>query len=396
MISANFAPNESGTDAWVSLKMLLFPWRWKKGKYQQLVKKKLEAYFPGNEVFLFLTGRSALYHLLKSLSLPDDTKVLVQAFTCEAVVLPIIANKLKPVYVDIEDKTYSMSASDLIEKYTGQAKVLVLQHTFGLVPKDRGLILDWAKKNNLFVIEDLAHGFNHSIIKDRSSSIAYLLSFGRSKALSSVFGGGVVTADSSIKEKLRETEKNLIPPSDTFIGRSLLYKPFSMLIKSTYDYYLGRIIHKLVQTFKILPPEITAKEKRGEFDDLLNRSFPNALACLLYHQLKKFDQMQAMRTSICEIYNGVISENLRINHLPMLRYPILTDDREKLLAEAKKKNVFLGQWYNQAVAPKEMDLDKVGYVMGSCPKAEEVCRKIVNLPTLIDKKQALNIVKIIR
>ena len=117
MISTDFAPNESWDDAWESIKLLFQPWRWKKGQETELVKKEIlsKLLITNHQlrINLFLSGRSALYFLLKSLNLPKNSEVIVQAFTCEAVVLPILANNLKPVYVDIEKKTYSMDYNSL-------------------------------------------------------------------------------------------------------------------------------------------------------------------------------------------------------------------------------------------------------------------------------------------
>lgn len=390
MISTDFAPNETWNDAWFSLKMIFQPWNWKQGKYSSLVKKKLKQWFNNYETILFFTGRAALYHLLKSLNLPPDSQILVQGFTCEAVILPILANRLKPVYVDIEPKTFSMNLINLEKKYTEKAKVLVLQHTFGLLPQNRDKILQFAKDHHLFVIEDLAHGFSPDFIFPNNT---FLLSFGRSKALSSVFGSAIITKNKRLADNLKTIERQLINPDYVFILRCLLYKLLAMIIKSSYDLYLGKIIHKISKVFHILPPEITSREKRGEFDQINNKAFPNALAYLLYQQLKKFDRMQKQRAKICEIYNSSFKQTLTA---PLIRYPILMSNRNQLLKYFANKNIYLGKWYDQVIAPKELDLKKLFYQSGSCPKAESICEKIVNLPTLIAKKQAENIVRILK
>ena len=47
-----------------------------------------------------------------------------------------------------------------------------------------------------------------------------------------------------------------------------------------------------------------------------------------------------------------------------------------------------GRRTNQAVAPSGLDLNKVAYQEGECRKAENICKKVVNLPTNITKLQA--------
>lgn len=409
MISTDFAPNESWDDAWESIKLLLKPWIWQRGKGIDRVRKWFQSKYQSRlnrdkyQISFFLSGRAALYFLLKSFNLPKNSAVLIQAFTCEAVILPILANDLKPIYIDIESDTFSMSLKELTNRTTDNCRVLILQHSFGLTPKFRGEIINFARQHKLFVIEDLAHGFNPKIFSsnfEHLTSNFYLLSFGRSKVLSSVFGGAIVSTDNRSMEKLNNQMDYLPFPSYWFILKSLLYKPLAMLIKSTYDiFYLGKILHKIINTLALLIPEITSKEKNGRYDELFNKVYPNALSLLLHHQLNKFEQIQKTRAIICKFYNehlkNVSSFMFHVSQTSMIRYPLLVNNRDELIIKMKKHNIFLGSWYDQVVAPKDLRLDRVGYKPGSCPKAEEICKKIINLPTNITEKQAKRVVKIL-
>ena len=185
-----------------------------------------------------------------------------------------------------------------------------------------------------------------------------------------------------------------------------------MLIKSTYDFYVGKVFHKILNEFGLLIPEITAKEKSGDYDKLFNKAYPNALSMLLLHQLKKFDLVKEQRAKICNYYDRVILRakpegslaNARISNKLrdsssavhrtqndsniLIRYPLLVDNRDEILTKARKQNIFLGVWYDQVVAPKDLDTSRVGYIPGSCPKAEEICQKIINLATNISINEA--------
>lgn len=393
MISVEFAPNEAFDDAIKSITTLVKPWSWKKGETQQKVKKRLKSFFPGSMAFLFLTGRAAIYQLLKLLNLPQDTKVLVQGFTCEAVILPVLANNLKPVYVDIEPYSFSMDLTDLTNKINDQTKVIILQSTFGLIPKNRKKILEIAKKNNIHVIEDLAHGFDRNYFKNDCTPTFKILSFGRSKFFSSLFGGAIISSNNDINTQLLSLEKTLIYPSNLFIFKALLYKPLSILIKTTYDLYLGKILHKIVNLLNLIIPEITKKEKMGEFDQLLNKTYPNALSKLLINQLNKLDKNEAKRKQATEVYTNALNESgfhsrFEINNYALLRFPILVKNRKQIIDRLKKKNIYLGKWYDQVIAPKSIDLVKFCYTKGECPNAEDICEQIINLPTNIKLKEA--------
>ncbi len=394
MISAEFAANEEKDDALLSLRILFQPWNWRKGKYLARVKNCIKKNFfdDSYQVFLFLTGRSALYHLLKCLGLQTQEEVLVQAFTCEAVILPIIAHDLKPVYVDIEDKSLSMDLEDLKKKITKKSKVLILQHSFSATPFYRQQILNLAKEKDIIVVEDLAHGFDTSLKIENT----VLLSFGRSKALSSVFGGAIVTKDPLLSKNLQESQENFDFPNNFFIFKLLVYKPLSLLIKSTYDLFIGKLIHFLAIKTDLLVPEITPQEKAGKYETALDKAYPNALAILLNHQFKKFDQIQSKRASVTGIYNSTIFKNsskLDIQYRALLKYPLFIENRDLILEKAAKRNIFLGKWYDQPVAPKGLSLDRVEYTLGSCPTAENICEEIINLPTNISAKQAERVIR---
>ncbi|MFN4213080.1 MAG: hypothetical protein ACK4FL_03940, partial [Microgenomates group bacterium] len=75
MISCDFAPNEGWDDAWISSQLLFQPWRWLYGKEIKKVKQKIFKLFQISnlkfKIAFFLTGRGALYNLLKSLNLKE-------------------------------------------------------------------------------------------------------------------------------------------------------------------------------------------------------------------------------------------------------------------------------------------------------------------------------------
>jgi perosamine synthetase len=390
MLNLNLAPNETFSDALASFLLLFQPWRWKRGKEQDEIKKEILKKFlnvsPSKfHVSLFLSGRSALYHLIKSLNLKKDDEVLVQAFTCEAVVLPIVALNLKPVFFDIERKSFSANPIDLEKKLSEKSKVVILQHTFGITPSQRENILSIIRQNNLVLIEDIAHGIKSKVKRQKLKVLKnhfYLLSFGRSKSLSSVFGGAIITNNKKIAKKLDSF--NLPYPSYSLIFKLLLYKPIAFIIKLTYNIYLGKIIHFFSQKFNLLIPEITKKEKAGKYDHFFDKKYPNALAILLLNQLKRFTKTQNQRKKIVNFYlknlNYVSPSTLYVSQ-QLIRFPLLIENRDKILQNLAKKGIFLGRWYDSPVAPKGFPLDKVGYRWGSCPQAEEVCQKIINLPT---------------
>ena len=395
MISADFAPNEAFPDALASFSMLLTPWKWNKGKSLTQLRQKLKKLLPSYDAFLFLTGRAALYKLFQAVGFEKGTEVAVQGFTCEAVILPLVALGLKPVYVDIETDTYSMNLDDLKKKITPKTKALILQHTFTMTPSQRDDILTFAKAQGLVIVEDLAHGFHRDIFTKPQNSI-FLFSFGRSKSVSSVFGGAILSKNTILNKKLRDVEKATNYPHWTFVLSALWYKPNAWFIKRTYPILIGKIYHAVVNSLSLIPREISQKEKRGELDNIFIKGYPNALAYLLLRQLKRFDRIVMNRISVSNYYKMTFSTKMdEETTTPMIRFPVLVEDRQRVLDSAKKKGIYLGSWYDQVVAPKDLPLTKLQYKKESCPIAEVVCEKVINLPTNITLKQAKRVVDVV-
>lgn len=393
MISVEFAPNETTQDALFALKLLVQPWRWRRGKEITKLRQRLRKRFfsDKNDIYFFLTGRCAIYHFLKSLNLEKNSEVLVQGFTCEAVVLPILAQKLKPVYVDVNKSDLSMNLGSLKQQYTPNARVLILQHTFSIIPSERSKILAFAKEKKLTVLEDLAHGFDLSLFNSKILRTSLLLSFGRSKSLSGVFGGAIVTSNKKIADYMGRVEKNLKYPSTLFLSKMALYKALSVAIKATYPIYLGKLLHVIAKYTKLSPAEITNKEKMGEYDELYAKAFPNISALFILQQLNRFNDVYRKKMLISRYYQDKFHQEKHYGQ-SFIRFPYIAKNRDLLRKKLRQKGIILGSWYDQVIAPKQLDLKKIGYQENTCSEAEKLCKTVVNLPTFVTKKQAQQIV----
>lgn len=400
MISSDFAHNETGADAFTSLGILLQPWRWYKGKELDNIKKILERkFFPDHGIHLYLSARAGLYYLLQTLNFHKGSEVLVQAFTCEAVILPILENKLQPIYVDIEPESYSMDIKDLRKKLSSKSKTIILQHSFGITPKFREEIIALAKSNKLTIIEDMAHGSDFQQLRNDKNRTIKLLSFGRSKAFSSVFGGCLAIRDYHLNQKVKKQSAILFQPSFLFILRCLLYKILTVPIKSTYRFlFIGKILHKMTVNLHIFISEVSSREKKGKFDYILARAYPNALACLLSPQLKRYYQTAKVRKKNVEYY----ARNLQydtdyeiIERYSLIRFPLLVEDRDTFIKKLQRYDIYLGKWYDQVVAPKEVSLKKMNYIDDSCPVAEKISKQIINIPTNLNDKKYKKVVDIL-
>jgi len=67
----------------------------------------------------------------------------------------VCANNSKPVFCDVDRRTLNVRAHDIEKKITDKTKAIILIH-YGGIPCEMDAILELAKANNLFVIEDSA------------------------------------------------------------------------------------------------------------------------------------------------------------------------------------------------------------------------------------------------
>ena len=410
-ISISLSPNTEKDDVDLALKLIFQPSYWKKDLPEARpradeLEEEFKKYLGVRYSFSFNSGRAGLMAILEAMGIKAGGEVLLQGFTCNSAVNPILRFGAKPVYVDI-DETINLDPEDLKKKIThsinsGQAskiKAVMIQHTFGW-PAKIDEILEICKKYNLYLIEDCAHSLGAKYKGKFCGTFgdAAFFSFGRDKIISSVFGGMAVTNDNKIGERIKKFQEKLDYPSNFWIFQQLLHPILTnYLVLSAYglNSALGRITLGLFHILKILSKGVYKKEKKGEIPKYFPKKLPNALAILALNQFKKLERFNEQRREIAKFYENELRNTKFIlplarfkeNIIPtFMRYPILTNfDTDKILNEARKRKIYLDDgWRETPVVPPDTKIDKMKYKRGSCPKAEEIAPKIINLPTHIN------------
>lgn len=390
-IAISLSPNTEKDDVVLALKTFFTPWKWIKEEYIGRTEKWFSRYFNAPFVFSFDSGRSAQYAILKSLGINKGDEILIQAFTCVAVPNSISWVGAKPIYVDIDIKTFNMDLEDLERKITKNSKAIIVQHTFGIA-SEIDKIKKLAKEYELVLIEDCAHalGAQYKGKKIGTFSDAAFFSFGRDKIVSSVFGGMVITKNKEIAKHLKQFQKNLPSHSLFWVMQQLVHPISFAIILPLYNVFnIGKILLFFLQKLNVLSLPVSKEEKHGHKPALYPRKFANGLAILAYNQLKKLDRLNNHRKEMANIYM------MQLKDFPFklpivkdgdifLRFPIILQNnlRQKDMLRAFKKNkILIGDWYSNVIDPAGVDFKKVGYIVGSCPNAEYAARHVINLPT---------------
>ena len=407
MIFTTLSPNTQFDDFINAFITILKPHKYKDGRYVRQVGRFFERYFH-SKVFLFESGRSALYEILRSMDLKKGDEIFVSAFTCVAAVNPSKWNFLKISYADISKDTFNVSFQDLKKKITPKTKAILVQHTFGYPAKIKKIIR-FARKNNIFVIEDCAHTIGSSYRGKKLGTFgdASIFSLGRDKAVSGSFGGVALLNNKNIQNKMNKLKKKSTL-SKIWIARQVLYTLSCYPIRKTYSLYLGKLIHLLSKKTNLTKNATSEGEKLlGTKPSHIGNLLPNAFARVAYRQLKKLDHFNKHRNKLWRFYKKFLQDNNKIilpkwkyskNIFP-LRYPILVKNngRDDLIDNMKKNKIILGTWYDQVIAPRNVNLKNLGYKNGECPKAEDVANSVVNLPLGVNVtlEKAKKIVKVL-
>lgn len=393
-ILISISPNTDLSDALAAFKTILNPVKWQEGQSIVQLSKKLSKLIDHKHAWLFNAGRNALKIGLQALDLASSDEVLCQAFTCVAVPNAIKWAGAKPIFVDTIKNGFNIDLTDLKSKITPNSKALVIQHTFGH-PDDLIKIKKICRQHNLTLIEDCAHtiGVKYQNRPIGSFGDLTILSFGRDKAISSVFGGALLSSNPKLIKKINQAYANLESPSKFWILKQLLH-PLVMAIAKPFYFSFGKYLIFIYQKSGLLSWPVTQKEKNCQ-ESMPAQKLPNALAILALQQLKKLKDTNQTRLKAVQSYQAIFKVP-NFKSFPLLRFPLLVSNPQQLIKIAKKAKILLGDWYRPVIAPKGADLVKVGYKKGTCPNAEVSSQKVINLPTNISTKQVNRVINTVK
>jgi len=288
------------------------------------------------------SGTDALFLACLACGIGKGDEVIVMPYSYIATTLAISMTGAKPVFVDIEEKTYNIDVSKIEEAITKNTKAILPVHLYGH-PVDMDPLLEIAKKYNLKVIEDCAqaHGALYKDKKVGSFGDAACFSFYPTKNLGA-FGdsGMVITNSEEIKVKL------------------LLLRDYGR--KGRYEHVL--------------------KGYNSRLDTLQ--------AAILRVKLKHLDEWNEKRRKNARLYTRLFEEKKldvicpyeadyarHVHHL----YAIRLKDRNKIMEKLAEKGVRTLIHYPIPIHLQEAYKD-LGHKKGDFPVSEKCCEEILSLP----------------
>ncbi|MGD7035610.1 DegT/DnrJ/EryC1/StrS family aminotransferase [Alkalicoccus sp. WONF2802] len=143
------------------------------------------------------SGTDALHLALAAEGIGAGDEVITTAFTFIATAEAICYVGAKPVFVDIDPRTFNIDSEAIEQAITPKTKAVMPVHLFGQ-PADMARIKEICAKHHLKLIEDCAQSFGARIGGQQTGSIgnAAGFSFFPSKNLGAFGDGGLVTTNS--------------------------------------------------------------------------------------------------------------------------------------------------------------------------------------------------------
>lgn len=327
-----------------------------------LLERTLSARYGGKTV-LCKNGRSGLTLALRA-CLKKGDGVIVNGFTCYAVVEAIKASGCVPVYADIsrEDLNYTIDTLEKID--VKNVRGIIIQNTLGN-PVDIAMVERFAKENDLMIIEDLAHcaGVRYKDKREAGTvGVATVLSFGKDKSIDTTSGGAVIFRGVEAPSHAPTKRPKL---SDSL--RARWYPSFAGWCRGLARVHLCGALMRLFVRIHFV-------EKSA--DNKLDTS----RRCTKWQAKLALEQVQ----------------DLRKNGEGVIRDYYLVNERTECLKKLKKAGYhFDGFWYERPVSP-ERYYKKVHFPEEECPVATEVAKQIINFPKYYRKSELDKAQKIIR
>jgi len=171
------------------------------GPFHKTLEQALCDYLGVRHVSLFSNGTLALITALRALDIEGE--VITTPYSFIATAHSLLWNKIDPVFVDIDPKTFNLAADKIENAITSKTKAILPVHTYG-TPCDTETLKEIADNNGLKVIYDAAHAFGvkqneRSILLDGDLSV---VSFHATKVFNTFEGGAIISHSVEMKQHI--------------------------------------------------------------------------------------------------------------------------------------------------------------------------------------------------
>jgi dTDP-4-amino-4,6-dideoxygalactose transaminase len=176
---------------------------WTTGPKSKEFEKMIAEYLGRKYAVVFNSGTSALHAAVLAHRIKGG-EVIVPSFTFIATSNALLMAGVKPVFADIEEKTFGLDPKSVEAVITKKTKAIIPVH-YGGSPCMIRELRDVAEDHKVLLIEDAAESFGAKIGKEKVGNFgdSAMISFCQNKVITTGEGGAVVTDSQDVYERLR-------------------------------------------------------------------------------------------------------------------------------------------------------------------------------------------------
>lgn len=322
--------------------------------------KKLEQrfsfYFPEKQLVFTDMGREALKIIIEKLGLRNSEMVL-PAYICE-IFYPILKSyNIKPVFLDIDLRTFQPSIEEIKRKITPNSRAILVCHTYGL-PIDIQPVRE-AVGSQIVIIEDCANSFLAGT--GNSGRVSFFSLYKQFPVLR----GGMLVCPKDWKVQLPKTFFNF----RDFISFLNYFSPFSFFFKK----FGSEIAPKIPRKEKLSRPGGINRASLSLFSDFfgdIEKSLENRkkLALFFQEELERLDfEVQESKDNVFCYLSVLVPKNMQ-------------DKRDEIVQKLKKYGVFCTRiWHTPIILNKEAQKE-YQINLSDFPNTSEAAKKVINFP----------------
>ncbi len=330
------------------------------GPALQEFEKNLSAYLGVNHTIPCANGTDALQIAMMALGLEPGDEVITPSFTYIATTEVIALLKLKPVFAEVDPKTFCLDPVALEKLITPKTKAIVPVHLYGQAAPMME-IMDIARRHNLYVIEDNAQAMGCDYIfpdktRKKTGTIGHIgtTSFYPSKNLGAFGDGGAIfTNDEQLALKIKMIANH---------GQSRRYYHDIVGCNSRLDTMQAAILDIKL---KHLDEYNSARRKAADFYDQafaghpkITTPFRAAWSRHVFHQytlvLEEGENSARLRSGLCDF--------LLKNNIPSMIYYPVPGHKQKMFENfnVSKQAMPVTDWLTERVVslPIHSELDE--------------------------------------
>lgn len=319
---------------------------WAVGPEIKEFEEKISQYIGTQYAVTFNSGTSALHSMMIAYNIKQGDEVIVPSFTFIATANSVLMVNAKPVFADIEKKTYGLDIESVKEKITSKTKAIMPIHYGGCPALYTKELKELAEDRHLLFFEDAAQSFGAKIGEQKVGTFgdSSMFSFCQDKILALGEGGVIVTDDKDIYEKLKLIRSH---------GRA-----------DTKDYFSSNEIFNYVTLG-------------------YNFRMPTILAAIGISKIRRIDKTIKLRIHHADLYNKKLSKQLTFPskfYNVYQKYAMEFDKRENIKKQMTEKGIMTRSYFDLPVHLTNFYKKTFYCKKGDLNITEEIADKILNFP----------------